>query len=163
MTDAGNRTRALSVVGSRTSRRTLCALHPEGDMGFLRPHLEKIYAATRIIAGLMFMAHGLQKIFGLFGGTPPEAPAFVVWGAGTIELVTGALIALGLFTGPAAFLASGTMAAAYLMGHVIPNGWNILPIVNRGELAVLYCWVFLLMAAKGSGIWSVDAARSQAA
>ena len=131
-------------------------------MGFLKPHAEKIYAATRILAGLMFMAHGLQKIFGLFGGVPEGAPAFIVYGAGIIELVTGALIAIGLLTAPAAFLASGTMAAAFFMGHVMsPQNptHNILPIVNKGELAVLYCWVFLFMAAKGSGIWSVDAAR----
>jgi putative oxidoreductase len=111
----------------------------------------------------MFMEHGLQKIFGMFGGTPEGAPAFIVYGAGAIELVTGALIAIGFFTGPAAFLASGTMAAAFFMGHVIPNGWNLLPIVNKGELAALYCWVFLFMAARGSGIWSVDAARGQPA
>jgi putative oxidoreductase len=130
-------------------------------MGFLKPHAEKIYAATRILAGLMFMAHGLQKIFGLFGGVPAEAPAFIVYGAGSIELVTGALIAAGWFTAPAAFLASGTMAAAYFMGHVIPANGNLLPIVNKGELAVLYCWVFLFMAARGSGIWSVDASRAK--
>jgi putative oxidoreductase len=132
-------------------------------MGFLKPHLEKIYATLRIFAGLMFMAHGLQKIFGLFGGTPEGAPPLIVYGAGTIELVTGALIAIGFFAGAAAFLASGTMAVAFFMGHVIPNGGNILPIVNKGELAVLYCWVFLFMATKGSGIWSVDAARGRAA
>ena len=131
-------------------------------MGFLKPHLEWIYAVTRILAGLMFMAHGLQKIFGMFGGAPADAPAFIVYGAGGIELVAGALIAIGLFTGPAAFLASGTMAAAYFIGHVVPNG-NLLPIVNRGELAALYCWVFLFMAARGSGIWSVDGARGQPA
>jgi putative oxidoreductase len=133
-------------------------------MGFLKPYAEPIYAALRIFAGLMFMAHGLQKIFGLFGGVPAEAPAFIVWGAGTIELVTGALIAVGLLTGPAAFLASGTMAAAFFLGHVFsPQNptRNLLPIVNRGELAVLYCWVFLFIATKGSGIWSVDAARGK--
>jgi putative oxidoreductase len=130
-------------------------------MGFLTPHLEKIYAATRILAGLMFMAHGLQKIFGLWGGVPAEAPAFIKWGAGSIELVTGALIAVGWFTAPAAFLASGTMAVAYFIGHVAPAKGNILPIVNKGELAALYCWVFLFMAAKGSGIWSVDGSRAK--
>jgi putative oxidoreductase len=135
-------------------------------MGFLTPHLDKIYAALRIFAGLMFMAHGLQKVLGLFGGVPDGTPAFIVYGAGLIELVTGALIAIGLFTGPAAFLASGTMAAAYFMGHVFgPSNptRNILPIVNRGELAVVYCWLFLYVAAKGAGIWSADAARGKAA
>lgn len=134
-------------------------------MGFLAPHTDKIYAATRILAGLMFMAHGLQKIFGLFGGVPEGAPAFIVYGAGSIELVTGALIAIGFFTGPAAFLASGTMAAAFFMGHVFSPqnpSHNILPIVNKGELAVVYCWLFLFVAAKGSGIWSVDASRAKA-
>lgn len=135
-------------------------------MGFLKPYLEQIYAVTRIIVGLMFMAHGLQKIFGLFGGVPEGAPAFVVYGAGSIELVTGALIALGLFAAPAAFLASGTMAAAFFMGHALNPDVNptrsILPIVNRGELAVVYCWLFLLVAAKGAGIWSVDASRAKA-
>jgi putative oxidoreductase len=134
-------------------------------MGFLKPHAEKIYAVMRIFAGLMFMAHGLQKIFGLFGGVPEGAPAFIVYGAGAIELVTGALIAIGLVTAPAAFLASGTMAFAYFLGHVMsPQNptHNILPIVNKGELAVLYCWVFLFVAAKGSGIWSVDATRAKA-
>jgi len=132
-------------------------------MGFLRPHAEKIYAVTRILAGAMFMAHGLQKIFGLFGGVPADAPAFIVYGAGIVELVTGALIAVGLFTGPAAFVASGTMAVAFFLGHVMNPDANptrsILPIVNRGELAVVYCWLFLFVAAKGPGIWSADAAR----
>lgn len=130
-------------------------------MGFLKPHADKIYAATRILAGLMFMAHGLQKIFGLFGGAPEGAPPFIVYGAGGIELVTGALIAIGLFTAPAAFLASGTMAFAFFMGHVAPSG-NLLPIVNKGELAVVYCWLFLYMAARGAGIWSVDGSRGNA-
>jgi putative oxidoreductase len=134
-------------------------------MGFLTPHADKIYAATRILAGLMFMAHGLQKIFGLFGGVPEGAPAFIVYGAGGIELVTGALIAIGLFTAPAAFLASGTMAAAFFMGHVMNPDVNpthsILPIVNKGELAALYCWIFFVIAAKGAGIWSVDASRAK--
>jgi putative oxidoreductase len=127
-------------------------------MGFLKPHADKIYAVMRIVAGLLFMQHGLQKLFGLFGGTPAEAPAFVVYGAGSIELVAGALIAVGLFTAPAAFIASGTMAAAYFIGHAT-NGF--FPIVNKGELAVLYCWVFFMIAAHGSGIWSVDAARAK--
>ena len=134
-------------------------------MGFLKPHAEKIYAVMRIFAGLMFMAHGLQKIFGMFGGVPEGAPALIVYGAGAIELVTGALIAIGLVTAPAAFLASGTMAFAYFLGHVMsPQNptHNILPIVNKGELAVLYCWVFFFIAAKGAGIWSVDASRAKA-
>src|SRR5262245_50653685 len=107
-------------------------------MGFLRPHAERIYALLRIMTGLMFLEHGLQKLFGLFGGLSREAPAFIVYGAGTIELVGGALVALGLFAGPAAFIASGTMAVAFFIGHVIPSGGNLFPIMNKGELAALY-------------------------
>jgi len=127
-------------------------------MEFLKPHADKIYAVMRIFAGLLFLSHGLQKIFGLFGGAPAEAPPFVRYGAGSIELVTGGLIAAGLFAAPAAFLASGTMAAAYFMAHA-SNGF--FPIVNKGELAVLYCWIFFVIAAKGAGIWSADAARTR--
>ncbi len=127
-------------------------------MGFLTPHFEKIYAGARIITGLMFMLHGMQKILGFFGGAPEGAPAFVVWGAGSIELIGGALIAIGLFAAPAAFLASGTMAVAFFVGHVARHG-TIFPIENQGEPAVLYCWVFLVIAARGSGIWSIDDLR----
>ena len=128
-------------------------------MRFLQPHAERIYAVLRIITGLMFMQHGLQKLFGLFGGMPAGVPAFITYGAGSIELVCGALVAIGLFAAPAAFLASGTMAVAFFMGHVLPAKGNLLPIVNQGELAALYCFVFFYISARGSGIWSVDAAR----
>jgi putative oxidoreductase len=131
-------------------------------MKFLQPHAERLYALLRIAAGLMFTLHGMQKLFGMFGGVPPEAPAFVVYGAGGIEFVGGLLIAIGLFTGPAAFISSGTMAVAYFLGHVLPAQGNLNPMVNKGELAVLYCFVFFYMAAHGSGIWSVDAARKRA-
>jgi putative oxidoreductase len=127
-------------------------------MGFLTPHTARIYALLRIVTGFMFMFHGLQKVFGMFGGTPPGAPPFIIYGAGLIELVGGILVMIGLFAGPAAFISSGTMAFAFFMGHAIPNS-HILPIVNKGELAALYCFVFLYIAAHGSGIWSVDAAR----
>jgi putative oxidoreductase len=128
-------------------------------MRFLLPHTDRIYALLRIVAGFMFTLHGMQKLFGLFGGVPPGAPPFIVYGAGLIELVCGVLIAIGLFGSPAAFLASGTMAFAFFLGHVIPAKGNILPIVNQGELAALYCFVFFYISAHGSGIWSVDAAR----
>ena len=127
-------------------------------MGFLKPHAERIYALFRIMTGFMFMFHGMQKLFGMFGGTPPGAPAFIIYGAGGIEFVCGVLVLIGLFAAPAAFLASGTMAVAFFIGHAIPNK-HILPIVNQGELAALYCFAFLYIAARGSGIWSVDAAR----
>jgi putative oxidoreductase len=128
-------------------------------MGFLKPHAEKIYAALRIFAGLMFMQHGLQKIFGLLvAGEPQAMPPFIQYGGGSIELVGGALVAIGLFTAPAALLNSGMMAVAYFMVHA---SQGFFPVLNKGELAVLYCWVFLFIAAKGSGIWSADAARAK--
>jgi putative oxidoreductase len=126
-------------------------------VGFLQPYQPYIYALLRILAGLLFMQHGLQKIFGLFGGAPSGMPAPMLWTAGLIELVGGLLVGIGLFAPAAAFVASGMMAVAYFMVHQ-PRG--LLPIENGGELAVLYCWVFLFVAAKGSGVWSVDASRS---
>jgi putative oxidoreductase len=129
-------------------------------MKFLKPHAEKIYALLRIITGALFLLHGMQKVFGMFGGVPPEAPPFIVYGAGGIELVAGALIAVGFFAAPAAFIASGEMAVAFFMGHVMQSK-NINPLENHGELAVFYCWFFLFVAAHGAGIWSVDAARAK--
>lgn len=122
-------------------------------MEALRRNKDTIYGVFRIIAGLMFACHGGQKVLGLFGGAPPEAPAFVVWVAGGIELVGGLLIAMGLFTTMAAFISSGLMAAAYFMAHQ-PNA--PLPIQNQGELAVLYCWLFLYIAARGAGPLSIE-------
>jgi putative oxidoreductase len=107
----------------------------------------------RIIAGLMFMLHGTQKLFGVPGNRPPQAFGTLIWTAGVIELVCGALIAVGLLTTWAAFLASGQMAVAYFKSHA---GRGTLPIMNGGELAVLYCFLFLYMAAQGSGILSLD-------
>ena len=120
---------------------------------FMKRFAPQTYAAMRIIFGLLFMSHGLQKIFGLFGGTPADAPPLVVYAAGGIELIAGALIAIGLFTRWAAFLAAGQMAVAYWMGHGMKA---FHPIVNHGELAVLYCFAFLFISAHGPGIWSAD-------
>lgn len=126
-------------------------------MGFLAPHADKIYAAFRIICGLLFMQHGFQKLLGWFGGVPAGMmPDAIKYSAGPIELLGGALVALGLFGGPAAFICSGMMAVGYFMAHA-KNGF--FPILNGGELAVAYSFAFLLIAAKGSGIWSADAAR----
>ncbi|HBZ68960.1 MAG TPA: LuxR family transcriptional regulator [Deltaproteobacteria bacterium] len=128
-------------------------------MPFLARWPEEIYALTRILFGLLFLCHGLQKILGMFGGAPAGMPTGLLYTAGTIELVGGALIALGLFAGPAAFVCSGEMAVAYFMVHQ-PQG--LVPIQNHGELAVLNCWFFLLLAAKGSGIWSLRASGAAA-
>lgn len=126
------------------------------DLGRYEP---MAYAALRIVAGGMFLVHGLTKLFGWLG--PSQAVGSQLWIGGVIELVGGALIALGLFTRPAALLASGTMAVAYFQYHwkLSFDGWAFLPAVNHGELAVLYCFVFLLIALRGAGIWSVEQSR----
>ena len=122
---------------------------------FLGRYSEVCYAALRIVAGLMFAVHGAQKVFGAFGG--PQAPLASLMGlAGLIELVGGLLIAVGLFTSWAAFIASGEMAVAYWMFHA-PQ--NLYPVMNQGDAAILYCFIFLFIAAAGPGAWSVDGLR----
>ena len=115
----------------------------------------QIYALLRIVAGLMFMMHGTQKILGFPAGKGTVALASLSGVAGMIELIGGFMIAVGLFASIAAFISSGQMAVAYFMAHFPGGFW---PIVNRGELAVLYCFLFLFIAAYGSGICSVDSA-----
>ena len=117
----------------------------------------------RIVAGLLFMQHGLQKMLGMLGGyrgTPgATAPLLSQSGlAGGLELVGGLLLVLGLFTRPVAFVLSGLMAVAYFMSHAPDGFW---PLLNRGELAVLYSFVFLMFAATGAGPWSVDGMRGR--
>ena len=112
----------------------------------------QFYALLRIVAGLLFACHGAQKLFGLFGG--PQMPLSSMFGAaGIIEVVCGLLIAIGFLTGTAAFLASGEMAYAYFTAHA-PHG--TFPLQNQGEPAVLYCFIFLYIAARGAGIWGID-------
>ena len=115
------------------------------------------YAALRIVTGLMFAMHGSQKLLGIPGDKDPMPLLSMMGVSGTIELVGGLLIALGLFTGIAAFLSSGLMAVAYFMAHASKG---LLPIVNQGEPAVLYCFLLLYIAAQGAGVWSLDALRS---
>ena len=110
------------------------------------------YALMRIVFGFLFIFHGLQKIFGLFGGRTAELLSLRGL-AGAIEIVGGALIMVGLYTRPAAFIASGHMAAAYFMSHQPAGFW---PIQNRGELAALYCFAFLYIASRGKGAWGLD-------
>jgi len=125
---------------------------------FMGAYGGQTYALMRIVLGFTFLFHGTQKLLG-FPLPPPEAPAFILYVAGPIELVGGALVMIGLMTGWAAFICSGLMAAAYWMAH----GMNaLLPLQNQGELAVVYCFAFLFISAHGSGMWSVDAARSSA-
>jgi putative oxidoreductase len=123
------------------------------------------YAAFRIVFGFVFMTFGLQKIFGWFGG-PAQQLMSMQGAAGTVETLGGLLIMLGLFTRVAAFLSSGEMAVAFWYIHVsviamgaqgagLPIG--LLPIMNGGVNAALFCFAFLYIASKGAGIWSVDA------
>jgi putative oxidoreductase len=120
---------------------------------YLGRYADVTYALLRFMAGAMFTLHGAQKLFG-FLGPQMRSPAMMPV-AGVIELVGGLMIALGLFAGWAAFIASGEMAVGYFMVHA-PNGFW--PTVNKGELAVLYCFVFLYIASRGSGRYSLEGA-----
>jgi putative oxidoreductase len=124
---------------------------------FMQPYRAQTYALLRIVAGLLFLWHGTQKLFG-FPMPPPQVPPFVITIAGPIELIGGLLVMIGLFAGWAAFLCSGLMAVAYWMVH---GTRALFPLQNGGELAALYCFVFLFIASQGSGIWSVDDARGK--
>lgn len=125
-------------------------------MKFLARHSEITYALMRVVTGLLFAVHGAQKLFGVLGGRKPPIGS-QLWIGAVIELVAGGLIALGLYTRSAAFLASGTMAVAYTQFH-----WKFaldrafFPAINKGELALVYAFVFLFVAAKGAGAASLD-------
>jgi putative oxidoreductase len=114
---------------------------------------EPFYALVRFVAGLFFMLHGTQKLFGFPGDGQTVPLASLMGAAGIIETVCGLLIALGLFTGIAAFIASGEMAVAYFKAHA-PQG--PIPLLNNGELAALYAFLFLYIAAKGGGRYALD-------
>lgn len=118
----------------------------------------RLLSVLRIMSALLFMQHGTAKFLGIpklemFAKLQPYSPS---WFAGWFELIGGALLLIGLFTRPVAFVLSGVMAFAYFIAHA-PRGFY--PIANAGELAVLYCFVFLYLAAAGGGAWSVDALR----
>lgn len=123
---------------------------------FIVTYREQSYALMRIMVGFMFLWHGCQKLFNVPVGMPPGVPPFITYVAGPIELVGGLLVMIGLFTHWTAFITSGQMAFAYWIGH---GTKAFLPIVNNGELAALYCFVFLFIAARGGGIWSLDSLR----
>jgi putative oxidoreductase len=118
-------------------------------------HADVVYGVMRIVVGLLFACHGAEKLFGAFGGKVMIGVPLML-AAGIIELAGGLLVAVGLAAGTAAFIASGQMAAAYFMAHASHGFW---PIVNKGELAAVYCFVFLFIAARGSGPLSVDSLR----
>jgi putative oxidoreductase len=119
-------------------------------LGFMKSYENHTYALMRIMAGFLFLWHGTSKYFSYPRVSPAEG--FVLVAGGAIELFGGLLIMVGLFTSPAAFIASGHMAAAYWISH----GTNeFFPILNQGELAALYCFVFLYISSQGDGIWSI--------
>jgi len=112
------------------------------------------YALLRIVIGFLFACHGAQKLFGVLGGhSMVHNPQMLV--AGIVEFVGGVLIAIGLFTRIAAFISSGQMAVAYFTVHAHANG-SFVPIVNQGESAVMYCFIFLYIATHGTGKWGIQ-------
>ena len=126
----------------------------EGILGRFAP---QIYALLRVVSGLLFAVHGAQKLLGVLGGQ--QVPIMSQFGlAGIIELVGGLMIAVGVFASLAAFVASGEMAVAYFQAHAPKAFW---PVLNGGELAVLYCFVFLYVAARGNGTWSVQGGKKR--
>jgi putative oxidoreductase len=126
----------------------------EGILGRFAP---QIYALLRIVAGLLFAVHGAQKLFGVLGGQ--QVPIMSQFGlASVIELVGGLMIAAGVFASLVAFVASGEMAVAYFQAHAPKALW---PVQNGGELAVLFCFVFLYVAARGNGTWSVQGGKKR--
>lgn len=125
---------------------------------YLGNYSSVFYAILRIVAGFMFLMHGTQKLFGWPGDGETVELISQMGLAGIIELVAGILIMIGLFTSLAAFIASGEMALAFFMAHA-PEGWN--PLMNGGEKSVFYCFLFLFIAAYGSGIWSIDASKKE--
>jgi len=114
------------------------------------------HGAARVVIGFLFACHGYQKLFGALGKSPVAIGAWPSWWAGLIELGAGTLIALGLFTRFAAVLCSGAMAYAYFTVH---QAGGMLPLENKGELAALYSWVFLMIAIVGPGALSIDSIR----
>ena len=128
-------------------------------MEFLKPYSAQLLSVLRIMSGLLFLQHGTTKYLGIPTSKMTGVEPLSMGGAaGAIELVGGILLVIGLFTRPVAFILSGTMAVAYFYAH-FPQGF--FPILNGGELAALYCFVFLYIVAAGGGAWSVDRLRAR--
>ena len=134
-------------------------------LSFMQKYEEQTYAIMRIISGYVLLWHGTQKLFA-FPPSEYSVSGYVLWLGGPIELIGGLLLVVGLFTRLAAFICSGFAAAAYWIAHgsfdALP-GSALLPITNGGDLAVLMCFVYLYISARGADIWSIDNARGNAA
>ena len=129
------------------------------DLPWLSRWQPQLLALLRIVTGLLFLEHGTQKFFAFPAPFPMPGPLPpMLMAAGVIELVAGVLITVGLFTRLAAFIASGEMAIGYFMMHAPQGFW---PAVNKGEAAILFCFIFLYLAAAGPGAWSIDGARTR--
>ena len=125
-------------------------------MTLLTKYTDQAYGLMRIVAGLLFSFHGMQKILGILTESQPVVGS-QTWFGGLIELIGGLLVMVGFQTRWAAFLASGTMAVAYFQFHwKFQFGAEFFPVINRGELAALYSFVFLYIACRGGAIWSFD-------
>jgi putative oxidoreductase len=121
---------------------------------------DQAYALMRIVAGFMFSFHGAQKILGILSQHPQPPVGSQIWFGGMIELIGGLMVMVGLMTRWAAFLASGMMAVAYFQFHwKFQLGPQFFPAINKGELAALYCFVFLLIACRGGVIWCLDKSK----
>jgi len=129
------------------------------DFRYLARYQPQALALLRIVTGLLFLEHGLSKFFDIPVPFPVHPLPTLLAVAGAIELVGGFLITIGLFTRLAAFICSGEMAVAYFYGHFPKGFW---PAANMGEAAILFCFVFLYLAAAGPGAWSVDHMRMKA-
>lgn len=130
----------------------------------MKAHLEiAAFAALRIVSGLLFSFHGIQKCFGWLTDHAPPAFPTQMWFGGWLELIGGLLVALGMFSRCAAFICSGMMAVAYFQFHwkLAMDAWKFLPVVNHGEPAVLYCFLFLFLAARGAGPVSLPWGRNR--
>lgn len=142
--------------------RAITGVRPSATGVLLAEWAPRLLSVLRIVVALLFIEHGAQKLFGF--PVPPAnglpAPLSLLWDGAVLEFAGGLLVLVGLFTRPVAFLLSGEMAFAYWMFHAPRSPF---PVINGGDAAILFCFVFLYLAAAGGGVWSLDRARSDAA
>lgn len=151
----------MSTFTKSQSSKSSASSGPRGLGAVLAPYSGQVYAILRIVGGLAMAFHGAMKVFGIYMPAEYIPKAFSQgWFGGYIELIAGILVAVGAFTPYAAFLLSGTMAVAYTQFHwKFAFDSKFFPAVNQGELALIFCFLFLYFACRGSGIWSVDSVR----